>query len=101
MRAGIVRLPWRYEWSSAAYHVGEKETDPLVKPNKELDVMVGDWREFLVEPDGDEFLCRLRSETAVGRPLGEPAFVRKLEEDLDRLLTRRPPGRPKRRRKHQ
>jgi hypothetical protein len=33
VRAGIVRLPWRYEWSSAAFHVGEKKTDPLVKPN--------------------------------------------------------------------
>jgi putative transposase len=97
VRAGIVRLPWRYEWSSAAFHVGEKKTDPLVKPNKELDEMVGSWQEYLVEPDADEVLCRLRSETAVGRPLGEAAFVQKLEEDLDRFLTRRPPGRPRKR----
>ena len=100
VRAGIVRLPWRYESSSAAFHVGEKKTDPLVKPNKELDEMVGNWQEYLVEPDADEVLCRLRSETAVGRPLGEAAFVQKLEEDLDRFLTRRPPGRPRKRRRN-
>ena len=98
VRSGLVRLPWRYEWSSAAFHVGERKTDPLVKANEELDGMVGDWREYLVEPDADEVLCRLRGETAVGRPLGSAAFVRKLEEDLDRFLTRRPPGRPRKRR---
>ena len=43
VRAGIVRLPWRYEWSSAASHIGEKKTDPLVRPDKDLDGMVGDW----------------------------------------------------------
>ena len=141
VRAGIVRLPWRYEWSSAAFHIGEKKTDPLVRPNKDLDGMVGewlarakldamrvrqtrarlrdaarryavavsaryvasseDWREYLVEPDADEVLCRLRSETSVGRPLGSPAFVQKLEEELDRFLTRRAPGRPRKRGKNQ
>ena len=101
VRAGIVRLPWRYEWSSAAFHIGEKKTDPLVRPNKDLDGMVGDWREYLAESDADEVLCRLRSETSVGRPLGSPAFVQKLEEELDRFLTRRAPGRPKKKRKNQ
>jgi putative transposase len=79
VRAGIVRLPWRYEWSSAAFRVGQKKTDPLVKPNEELDEMVGNWQEYLVEPDADEVLCRLRSETAVGRPLGDAVFVQKPE----------------------
>ena len=62
--------------------------------------MIGDWREYLVEPDADELLCRLRRETSVGRPLGSPAFVRKLEEELDRFLTRRPPGRPRKKRRN-
>ena len=99
VRARLCRVPWRYEWSSAAFHVGEKKADPLVKRDKALDKLVGDWREYLVEPDADEVLCRLRSETSVGRPLGRPAFVRKLEEDLDRFLTRRPPGRPRKKRR--
>jgi len=95
VRAGLVRLPWRYEWSSAAFHVGERKTDPLVGETPELDGMVGEWREYLVEPDADEVLCRVRRETSVGRPLGDREFVQQLEEDLDRFLTRRPPGRPR------
>ena len=78
--------------------MGEKKTDPLVKSNEELDAMVGEWREYLVEPDADEVLCQLRSETQVGRPLGKAEFVQKLEEKLDRFLTRRPPGRPRKKR---
>ena len=55
---------------------------------------------FLAEPDADEFLCRLRRETSVGRPLGNAEFVQKLEEDLDRSLTRRPPGRRRKKRRN-
>ena len=95
VRAGLVRLPWRYEWSSAAFHVGEKKTDPLVKETADIDGMIGDWREYLVEPEADEMLRRMRRETTVGRPLGGGEFVQRLEEDLDRFLTRRPPGRPR------
>jgi hypothetical protein len=62
--------------------------------------MVGDWREYLVEPDADEVLCELRGETTVGKPLGSPEFVQKLEEDLDGFLTRRPPGRPRKERRN-
>lgn len=100
VRAGVVRMPWRYEWSSAAFHVGERKTDALVNPNEELDRMIGEWREYLLEPDADEVLCRLRSETSVGRPLGNAEFVQRLEEELDRHLTRRPPGRPRKRRRN-
>jgi putative transposase len=100
VRAGVVRLPWRYEWPSAAFHVGDRKTDPLVKETADLDGMVGKWREYLVEPEADEVLCRLRRETAVRGPLGSADFVQRLEEDLDRHLTRRPPGRPRRGRRN-
>jgi putative transposase len=95
VRAGLVEVPWEYEWSSAAFHVGEKKTDPLVKPNKYLDDMIGDWRTYLLEPQGTEILRELRKETSVGRPLGSKQFVSQLEQDLSRSLTRRPLGRPK------
>jgi hypothetical protein len=50
----LVEVPWEYEWSSAAFHVGEKKTDPLVKPNKYLDDGIGDWRAYLL---GDGKSC--------------------------------------------
>ncbi len=99
VRAGIVQLPWRYEWSSAAFHVGRRRTDPLVRRDDEIEEMVGDWTEFLAEPAADEVLCRLRRESAVGRPLGNDEFLRKLERKLKRNLVRGRPGRPRRKRR--
>ncbi len=99
VRAGIVQLPWRYEWSSAAFHVGRRRTDPLVRRDAGIDEMVGDWSEFLVEPDADEVLCRLRRESAAGRPLGNDEFLRKLERKLKRNLVRGRPGRPRKKRR--
>jgi len=98
VRAGMVRVPWRYEWSSAAYHVGRESTDPLVTVDREIEKMVGDWATFLAEPDVDEFLCRIRRESGVGRPLGDDAFLLKLENKLKRNLKRGKPGRPKKKR---
>ena len=97
VRAGLCRVPWRYKWSSAAFHVGENPTDPLVKV--EGSEPVDDWREYLAEPDADEVMCLIRRETAVGRPIGDVLFVRRLEKRLDMTLTRRPPGRPRKRRR--
>ncbi len=99
VRAGLVRVPWRYEWSSAAFHVGEKRTDPLVSGADGSDRTANDWRERLVEPDADEVLCLLRREASAGRPVGSRQFIRKLEQELDRHLTRRPPGRPRKKRR--
>jgi putative transposase len=95
VRAGLVRVPWRCEWSSAAFHTGKKRDDPLAKRSDEIEEMAGNWTEYLVEPDDDDILCRLRRETHSGRPLGAEEFVVKLERKLKRKLTRQPPGRPK------
>ncbi len=59
---------------------------------------VDDRREYLAEPDADEVLCLIRRETAVGGPIGSREFVRRLERALERCLTRRPPGRPRKKR---
>ena len=95
VRAGIVRVPWRYAWSSAAYHVGQEKLDPTVTVDREIEKMVGDWSEFLTEPDADEYLCQIRRESGVGRPLGDDKFLLKLENHLKRNLKRGRPGRPR------
>ena len=99
VRAGLCRVPWRYEWSSAAFHVGRRPADPLVSPDGKIEKMVGNWTEFLAEPDADEVLCRLRRESAAGRPLGTGKFLQKLEKKLNRNLVRGRPGRPKKKRR--
>jgi len=30
VKAGMVKLPWDYEWSSAGFHSGQVVSDPLV-----------------------------------------------------------------------
>jgi putative transposase len=97
VRAGMVRVPWRYEWSSAAYHVGETKTDVLASADEGIEKMVGNWRTFLAEPDADEYLCRIRRESLSGRPLGDDAFITGLENALKRNFRRGRPGRPRKR----
>jgi len=99
VRAGMVRVPWRYEWSSAAYHTGQEKVDPLVSVDDEIEKMVRDWTTFLAEPDVDEYLCQIRKESAVGRPLGDERFITKLENKLKRNLKRGKPGRPRKRKR--
>ncbi len=44
--AGIVEDPARYLWSSAAFHLGDEKTDPLVGDRTMLG-LVDDWRTLL------------------------------------------------------
>lgn len=91
VRAGLVRQPWDYNWSSAKWIVGRRARDPLAERTLYLDA-VSDWKEFLrQEPDDDD---ELRRETRTGRPLGSAAFIEALEQSTGRELRRRPPGRP-------
>jgi len=90
VRARIVRLPWRYRWSSAAAHLSAKD-DRLVRVARMLE-RVGEWTEFLAEglsvEEADEFRRHERS----GRPLGSERFVTRLEGLLGRILRRQKPG---------
>ena len=94
VRAGLAGVSWAYSWSSAAFLVGEKETDPLAQRERRLEEMVGDWRGYLSGTEDAEEVRSLRRETSVGRPLGSSGFVRQLEARLDRQLIRGQAGRP-------
>ena len=95
VRAKIVRLPWRYEYSSAGYNAGEKSSDPLVKGDTLLHGLVADWKAFLEMPDDEEDMHKIRKEESGGRPIGSNDFVLKIEKKLKRVLQRGVPGRPK------
>ncbi|MHC4501785.1 MAG: hypothetical protein ACYTFI_00645 [Planctomycetota bacterium] len=77
MRAKLVRNPARYEWSSAAFRLGDERMDPLVTDRTLLGII-----------DDGLFL-------ATGRPLGETEFVRDLERRTGRRLVPRKGGWPK------
>lgn len=96
IRAKMVRLAWRYRWSSAQAHVGQADTSGLLdmqawikqwKPEK--------WRQALREPQDQRELSSLRLSTHRGRPLATDAFLSKLEHKLGRRLRPLPVGRPR------
>jgi len=91
VRAGLVKEAWDWPWSSAAYHVGLLDEDPLVT-EREYFGPVHDWRALLSsEPQESE---RLRPHVRTGRPLGSRGFIATAERLLGRRLRPRPAGRP-------
>ena len=95
VRAKMVILPWEYHWSSAAYHAGLLESDPLVK-DRSMMGLVREWREYLL--GGEEQEDEIRLATRTGRPAGDQRFVSAIEGITGRDLSMGKPGRPANRR---
>ena len=96
VRAGIVRKPWRYPFSSAAAHVGEPDTTGLLNMRHwQKQTQTLDWRQCLLKRLPKENLNRIRRQTHTGRPLATDSLLSKLEKKLNRRLRPHPVGRPK------
>jgi len=83
VRAGLVKTPWAYRWSSAKWFVGERKDDPLALPSDVLADIV-DRRSFLLQPE--DSLAEFRRHTRTGRPLGSESFLADLEQLTGRVL---------------
>ena len=92
VRAGMVKKAWVYPWSSAAFHVGQSKTDPLVKDRK-LRGLIKDWKGFLLGGSRPKDKT-IRKMTRTGRPAGGAGFVRLVERLTARDLSKGKPGRP-------
>ena len=99
VEAGIVDTPTAYAWSSAAYHLGRRETDLLVR-DRSMRGLVHRWGRFLregidrIEARREEWV-RLEEHASSGMPLGDARFVRGLERRCDRRLRPGKGGWPK------
>jgi len=93
LRAKLARKLHRWQWSSAPAHLAGKD-DELVQVARNLK-RFSDWATFIGEPLSEEEVARFERHERSGRPLGTPAYIKKLEERLGRKLTARPPGRPR------
>ena len=94
VRAGIVKRPEDYPYSSARAHIlGRK--DPILNGNlfdkNELD----EYRGFVKLEEDKEILEKIRKQTKLGKPLGEADLLQTLSESLGRNLSFKPKGRPK------
>jgi REP-associated tyrosine transposase len=93
VRAGLVKRPEDWRWSSATAHL-QGEDDALLSHSPALE-RVGNWRKFLDGGVKDVELKRLHMHTKTGRPLGAEAWIKKLEAETGRPLRAKAPGRPK------
>ena len=97
VRARLVRAAWRYAWSSAAAHMGDRaDATGLL----DLDVWLREWkaerwRAQLREPTDETFASRLWRQTHTGRPLATDSWLSKIERALGRRLRPLPVGRPR------
>jgi len=94
VRAGLVKNPEDWRWSSASAHISG-EDDILVKTKPLLQMVNKPWKRFLSVDAAEPEIELFRKHERTGRPLGENDFIEKLERLLDRTLKPQKPG-PKR-----
>jgi putative transposase len=95
-RAGLVRFPWDYPWSSATAHCNGVDPGGLVSfALWQRFTTPAIWREILCGPDDPQLLKLIRDKTRHGRPLGGDQFIDELEEKVGRPLRPRRAGRPR------
>lgn len=90
VRAELVEAPSDYRWSSARAHLTAQ--DDILVHTKPLLSMMPDWRSFLADPEQPDLTDALRLHTRTGRPLGQPEFLSRLEENLGRPIAPRKRG---------
>ena len=91
VKAGIVKDPGSYAWSSAAAHLSGKD-DRLLTVSS-LPDMVPDWQRFLSGGVDKEQARLLQRHERTGRPVGSVYFLDRLEGMLGRVLRPRKAGR--------
>ena len=94
VRAGLVERAQDYPWSSAAAHCGLAPPGPL-SPGRPFPGPIQHWPSWLAQEDAaaEE---HLRTATRLGKPAANGDDRARLEEQLERPVTLRPWGRPRR-----
>ncbi|MFH1615605.1 MAG: transposase [Planctomycetota bacterium] len=100
VRAKLCRVPWRYEWSSAASHIDKKCRSELLNLSDWYEMITAkQWRNALLDGIDESQVMTLRRTTHTGRPLGSDSFLSKMEKLLGRRLRPLPVGRPRKKTK--
>jgi len=90
VRAGLVKNPEKWLWSSAAAHILGK-SDNLVNVEPLISIVQKSWSDFLTEKITFEERKDLQKHERTGRPLGNLEFIERLEKMLNLKLK---PGKP-------
>ena len=96
VRAGLVRLPWEYEWSSARHHAQGQADGVVSEPGwLATELLKRRYRSYVQQDGRPGVTAAIRRTTLTGRPLGSVKFTALLESKLDRELVPGRPGRPR------
>lgn len=90
VKAGMVKQPQDYLYSSVHAHLSGKDELDIIKPKLLLD-MVDDWDTYLNLSRKDDAI-EMQKHAKNGLPLGKKDFIQKMEVQLNRILTRQKPG---------
>ena len=91
VRAGLVKKPEAWRWSSAAAHAKRKD-DILVRTKPLLAMIKSPWKKFLSADVQESDMALFRKHERTGRPMGDDAFIARLERLLDRKFKPKKPG---------
>lgn len=91
VRTGMVKKPEAWRWSSAGAHVKRKD-DILVQTKPLLAMIKSSWTKFLSVDAQESDMSLIRKHERTGRPIGDDAFIERLERLLDRPLKPKKPG---------
>ena len=91
VRAGLVKKPEGWQWSSAGPHMTGKD-DLLVRTTPLRQLVQKNWRKFLTIDVPEVEIALLRKHERTGRPLGTDTFIEKMELLLSRRLRPQKPG---------
>jgi len=94
VRAGIVREPEDYTWSSAQGHCGIV-SDEILSKTCHLCDEIDDWSQYLRDDESAEVIERLRVSVMSGKPCGDEDFRKSIEEIVGRPINIRHRGRPR------
>jgi len=97
VRPVMVRVAEKYRWSSAPAHCGLTDDYVLTRDRAWLNELrsVGNWSQWLAEPDRGEQYTALRRHVERGLPCGTDDFVRGLEAQTGQSLQPIARGRPR------
>ena len=98
VRAGLVKKPWDWHWSSAKAHINSHKTPLLNLANlfDYIEISPQSWKTFIDNPTDLLTVEKIRKGISTNRPVGNEDFIKKLEKQFNRCLTSAPRGRPER-----
>lgn len=92
VKAKMVVSPWDYPWSSAAFHCGLVDHDPLVAESSLLSA-IDAWKRFLATES--DLISDFQERSRTGRPFGPESFFAVVEKITGRDTRPKLPGQPR------